>query len=60
MIRGIKKTTFIDGMELHPFAAIAIIHPRRLIVSVDSNMRQQLSDLSSIPPMHGGFLLLLR
>ena len=34
------------------------LHQRRATDSADINTRLQLSDTSSIPPMHGGFLLL--
>ena len=40
------------------FVAIGILHQPRPTDSVDINTRLQLSDTSSIPPMHGGFLLL--
>ena len=52
-----KKTTFIGGMEL------VSLRCNRDFTSASSyglgryNMRLQLSDTSSIPPMHGGFLL---
>ena len=39
------------------FVAIAILQQPRPTDSADINMRLQLSDTSSIPPMHGGFLL---
>ena len=39
------------------FVAIAILHQPRPTDSADINTRLQLSDTSSIPPMHGGFLL---
>ena len=40
------------------FVAIAILHQARPTDSADINTRLQLSDTSSIPPMHGGFLLI--
>ena len=42
------------------FVAIAILHQPRPTDSADINTRLQLSDTSSIPPMHGGFLLISR
>ena len=39
------------------FVAIAISHQPRPMDMADINTRLQLSDTSSIPPVHGGFLL---
>ena len=39
------------------FVAIANLHQPRPSDSADINTRLQRSDTSSIPPMHGGFLL---
>ena len=39
------------------FIVIAILHQPCPMDSADLNTRLQLSDTSSIPPMHGGFLL---
>ena len=52
-----KKTTFISGMNWYYFVAIAILHQPCPTDSADINTRLQLSDTSSIQPMHGGFLL---
>ena len=51
-----KKTTFIGGMEL-----VSLRCNRDFTSAEDSadiNTQLQLSDTSSIPPMHGGFLLI--
>ena len=50
VIHGIKR-------KPHLSVAIAILHQPRPTDSADIIMRFQLSDTSSIPPMHGGFLL---
>ena len=44
-------------MDWYHFVAIAILHQPRPTDSADINTQLQLSDTSSIPPMHGGFLL---
>ena len=52
------RAQFMLGMGWGNFVAIAILHQTRPTDSADINTRLQLSDTSSIPPMHGGFLLL--
>ena len=53
VIHGIKRKPHLSVVwNWYHFVAIAILHD-----FYDINMRLQLSDTSSIPPMHGGFLL---
>ena len=59
VIPGIKRKPHLSVVwNWYHFVAIAILHQPRPTDSVDINTRLQLSDTSSIPPMHGGFLLL--
>ena len=58
VIHGIKRKPHLSVVwNWYHFVAIAILHQPRPTDSADINMRLQLSDTSSIPPMHGGFLL---
>ena len=58
VIHGIKRKPHLSVVwNWYHFVAIAILHQPRPTDSVDINTRLQLSDTSSIPPMHGGFLL---
>ena len=58
VIHGIKRKPHLSVVwNWYHFAAIAILHQPRPTVSADINTRLQLSDTSSIPPMHGGLLL---
>ena len=60
VIHGIKRKPHLSVVwNLYHFVAIAILHQPRSTDSADINTRLQLSDTSSIPPMHGGFLLVL-
>ena len=57
-IHGIKRKPHLSvAWNWYHFVAIAILHQPRPTDSVDIIARLQLSDTSSIPPMHGGFLL---
>ena len=57
VIHGIKrKPHLLVIWNWYHFVAIAILHPHPTD-SADINTRLQLSDTSSIPQMHGGFLL---
>ena len=59
VIHGIKRKPHLSVVwNWYHFVAIAILHQPRPTVSADINTRLQLSDTSSIPPMHGGFLLI--
>ena len=59
VIHGIKRKPHLSVVwNWYHFVAIAILHQPRPTDSADINTRLQLSDTSSIPPMHGGFLLL--
>ena len=58
-IHGIKrKPHLLVVLNWYHFVAIANLHQSRPTDSADITTRLQLSDTSSIPPMHGGFLLL--
>ena len=60
VIHGIKRKPHLSVVwNWYHFVAIAILHQPRPTDSADINTRLQLSDTSSIPPMHGGFLLWL-
>ena len=60
VIHGIKRKPHLSVVWYwYHFVAIAILHQPRPTDSADINTRLQLSDTSSIPPMHGGFLLVL-
>ena len=60
VIHGIKRKPHLSVVwNWYHFVAIAILHQPRPTDSADINTRLQLSDTSSIPPMHGGFLLVL-
>ena len=59
VIHGIKRKTHLSVVwNWYHFVVIAILHQPRPMDSADINTRLQLSDTSSIPPMHGGFLLI--
>ena len=61
VIHGIKRKPHLSVVwNWYHFVAIAILHQPRPTDSADINTRLQLSDTSSIPPMHGGFLLILQ
>ena len=61
VIHGIKRKPHLSVVwNWYHFVAIAILHQPRPTDSADINTRLQLSDTSSIPPMHGGFLLVRR
>ena len=58
VIHGIKRKPHLSVVwNWYHWVAIAILHQPRPTDSADINTRLQLSDTSSIPPMHGGFLL---
>ena len=58
VIHGIIRKPHLSVVwNWYHFVAIAILHQPRPTDSADINTRLQLSDTSSIPPMHGGFLL---
>ena len=58
VIHGIKRKPHLSVVwNWYHFVAIAILHQPRPTDSANINTRLQLSDTSSIPPMHGGFLL---
>ena len=58
-IHGIKRKPHLSVVwNWYHFVAIAILHQPRPTDSADINTRLQLSNTSSIPPMHGGFLLI--
>ena len=58
VIHGIKRKPHLSVVwNWYHFVAIAILHQSRPTDSADINTRLQLSDTSSIPPMHGGFFL---
>ena len=58
VIHGIKRKPHLSVVwNWYHFVAIAILHQPRPTDSADISMRLQLSDTSSIPSMHGGFLL---
>ena len=60
VIHGIKRKPHLSVVwNWYHFVAIANLHQSRPTDSADINTRLQLSDTSSIPPMHGGFLLIL-
>ena len=60
VIHGIKRKPHLSVVwNWYHFVAIAILHQPRPTDSADINTRLQLSDTSSIPPMHVGFLLWL-
>ena len=59
VIHGMKKTHSSLVWNWYHWFAIAILHQPRPADSADTNTRLQLSDTSSIPLMHGGFLLAL-
>ena len=59
VFHGIKRKSHLSVVwNWYHFVAIAILHQPRPTDSADMNTRLQLSDTSSIPPMHGGFLLI--
>ena len=59
VIHGIKRKPHLSVVwNWYHFVAIAILHQPSPTDSADINTRLQLSDTSSIPPMHGGFLLI--
>ena len=59
VIHGIKRKPHLSVVwNWYYFVAIGISHQPRPTDSADINTRLQLSDTSSIPPMHGGFLLI--
>ena len=61
VIHGIKRKPHLSVVwNWYHFVAIAILHQPRPTDSADINTRLQLSDTSSIPPMHGGFLLVVK
>ena len=61
VIHGIKRKHHLSVVwNWYHFVAIANLHQPRPTDSADINTRLQLSDTSSIPPMHGCFLLWLR
>ena len=58
-IHGIKRKPHLSmAWNWYHFVAIATWLQPRPTYSADINTRLQLSDTSSIPPMHGGFVLL--
>ena len=58
MIHGIKRKPHLSvTWNWYHFVAIANLHQPRPTDSAHINPRLQLSDTSSTPPMHGGFLL---
>ena len=60
VIHRIKKKHLSVVWNWYHFVAIANLHQPRPTDSADINTRLQFSDTSSIPPMHGSFLLLSR
>ena len=59
VIHGIKRKPHLSVVwNWYHFVAIAILHQPRPTHSADINTWLQLSDISSIPPMHVGFLLI--
>ena len=61
VIPGIKRKLHLSVVwNWYHFVAIANLHQPRPTDSADINTRLQLSDTSSIQPMHGGFLLLYK
>ena len=59
VIHGIKRKPHLSVVwNWYHFVAVAILHQPRPTDSADINTRLQLSDTSSIAPMHGGFLLI--
>ena len=59
VIHGIKRKPHLSVVwNWYHFVTIAILHQPRPTDSADINRWLQLSDTSSIPPMHGGFLLI--
>ena len=59
VINGIQRKPHLSVVwNWYHFVAIAILHQPRPTDSADMNTRLQLSGTSSIPPMHGGFLLI--
>ena len=61
-VHGIKRKLHLSAVwNWYHFVAIAILHKPRPTDSADINTRLQRDcnaiDTSSIPPMHGGFLL---
>ena len=60
VIHGIKRKPHLWVVwNWYHFVAIVILHQPRPTGLADINTRLQLSDTSSIPPMHGGFPLKL-
>ena len=58
VIHGIKRKSHLSvEWNWYHFVAIANLHQPRPTDSADINTRLQLSDTNSVPPMHGGFLL---
>ena len=57
VIHGTKNPHLSVVWNWYHFVAITILHQPRPTDSADIYKRLQLSDTSSIPPMHGGFLL---
>ena len=59
VIHSIKRKPYLSvKWDWYHFVTIAILHQSRPTDSADINTRLQLSDTSSIPAMHGGYLLL--
>ena len=59
LIHGIKRKPYLSVVwNWYHWVAIAILHQPRPTDSADINAWLQLSDTSSIPTMHGGFLLI--
>ena len=59
VIHGIKRKPHLSVVwNWYHLVAIAILHQPHPTDSADINTRLQLSDTSSIPPMHDGFLLI--
>ena len=58
VIHGIKRKPHLSVVwNWYNIVAIAILHQPRPTDTADINTWLQLSDTSSIPPVHGGFLL---
>ena len=59
VIHSIKREPHLSVVwNWYHFVAIGILHQPRPTNSADINMQLQLGDTSSVPPMHGGFLLI--
>ena len=59
LILGIKRKPHLSVVwNWYNLVAIAILHQPRPTDSADINTRLQLSDTISLPPKHGGFLLI--